>query len=404
MSAPLPPEAMVGVVGAGAMGAGIAQVAARAGHRVVLVDANPAAVTAALARTGDDLGRLVERGKLAPADRAACLARMHAGTGSGDLADAALVIEAIVERLDAKIGLLRDLEAVVGPETILATNTSSLSVTAIAAGLSRPERCAGFHFFNPAPVMRLVEVVPGAQTDSAIAHTLKATAERWGKVAVFAKSTPGFIVNRVARPFYGEALRLLEEQICDAATLDALFVEGAGFRMGPCELMDLIGHDVNFAVTRSVFEACFHDPRYRPSQLQRDLVDAGWLGRKAGRGFFHYRDGREKPSPKSEFGRESAAPLRLPEPGAGTMIGRTWLTCSDGRPAALVAEARKGPVVLHDLVRASGSRVGLAASRLLFSRTVRVWWCCAHWPCSRTKLSRPSCKASPLSRTSMRRC
>jgi len=213
---------------------------------------------------------------------------------------AALVVEAIVEDLGEKRALLRELEKIVTPATILASNTSSLSITALAAGLKVPGRVVGMHFFNPVPLMQLVEVVSGLATDEATAQTIAATAAAWGKQPVRATSTPGFIVNRCARPFYGEALRLLDEGAASTATLDALMREAGGFRMGPFELMDLIGNDVNFAVTRSVWEACYHDPRYAPSVLQQERVAAGHFGRKSGRGFFDYADGAARPDAATE--------------------------------------------------------------------------------------------------------
>ena len=206
----------------------------------------------------------------------------------GAFVSAGLVVEAIVEDLDVKRKLLRELEVVVPPGTILASNTSSLSITALAAGLKHPGRVVGMHFFNPAPVLPLVEVVSGLATDAAIADVVYATAAAWGKKPVHATSTPGFIVNRCARPFYAEALALLTERAADPATIDAVLREAGAFRMGAFELMDLIGHDVNLAVTKSVWEAYFHDPRYRPSVLQQERVAAGYLGRKSGRGIYAY--------------------------------------------------------------------------------------------------------------------
>jgi 3-hydroxybutyryl-CoA dehydrogenase len=283
---PLPPETVVAVAGAGIMGAGIALVAASAGHSVRLYDAVPDAADRAISRLAKDLDALVQRGKVTVADREARLSRLKAVRDVAELAPAGLVIEAIVERLDAKTELFRNVEAIVAENAILATNTSSLSVTALAAKMRRPGNVVGMHFFNPAPILPLVEVVSGRLTDRGVAETIFATARAWGKTPVHCTSSPGFIVNRVARPFYGEALRLLSERASDPATLDAVMRDCGGFRMGPFELMDLIGHDVNYAVTASVYEAMYQDPRYKPSLIQKDLVDAGLLGRKSGRGFY----------------------------------------------------------------------------------------------------------------------
>jgi 3-hydroxybutyryl-CoA dehydrogenase len=273
------------VVGAGIMGAGIAQVAAQAGHRVRLFDAREGAAAGAVARLAATLDGLAAKGKLDAGEAKAAAARVSAASGLADAAGAALVIEAIVEDAEAKKNLFRELEAIVGDECLLASNTSSISVTALAAGLRRPGRFVGMHFFNPVPLMKLVEVVSGLQTEAAIAEVIFALSRRWGKTPVHARSTPGFIVNRIARPYYAETLALLLERAAEPAIIDAC-LRGAGFRMGPCELMDLIGHDTNFAVTQSVFEANFGDKRYAPSLVQRELVDGGLLGRKSGRGFY----------------------------------------------------------------------------------------------------------------------
>jgi 3-hydroxybutyryl-CoA dehydrogenase len=290
------PRLPIGVVGAGAMGAGIAQVAAVHGHQVIVADAIPAAL--ARARTGHEkaMAREVEKGRLTPDDANAVLARLTYVDGVSDydlsaMAACTMVIEAIVERLDAKQELLRTLERVVTSECILASNTSSLSIAALAGACAHKHRVVGVHFFNPAPVMPLVEIIPAITTAPAVAGAAQALATSWKKTTVMAADTPGFIVNRVARPFYGEALRLREEGVADCATIDWALRTVGGFRMGPFELMDFIGHDVNFAVTRSVFDSMFHDPRYRPSLQQQRLVEAGWLGRKSGRGFYDYADG-----------------------------------------------------------------------------------------------------------------
>jgi 3-hydroxybutyryl-CoA dehydrogenase len=284
-------DQVVAVIGAGTMGAGIAQVAAQAGHPVLLYDAAPGSAQKAIAKTAEGMERLVERGKFSAEDVAATLSRMTPVEGLEDLSPAGLVIEAIIEDLDIKQTLFKNLETICKANTILASNTSSLSITAIGDSLERPENFIGLHFFNPAQVMKLVEVIRGSASASNIVDNAFATAEAWGKKPVHAASTPGFIVNRVARPFYGEALRVLEEGAVDAATFDAIMRESGGFRMGPFELMDLIGNDVNLAVTTSVYNAFGQAPRFAPSSCQQDLVAAGKLGRKSGRGFYDYSEG-----------------------------------------------------------------------------------------------------------------
>ena len=283
------------VVGAGIMGVGIAQVAAQAGHSVWLQDTRPGAAVVAKDKLSNTLAALVSKGKLQTETAAQILARITPIDTLEPAANAGLVVEAIVENLAAKRALFQLLESLVAADCILATNTSSISVTAIAHGLQRPARLVGMHFFNPVPLMKLVEVVSGLQTEASVADAIFALCQRWGKVPVHARSTPGFIVNRIARPYYAESLALLQEQATTPAVLDACW-RAAGFRMGPCELMDLIGHDTNFAVTQSVFEANFYDKRYAPSLVQREMVDGGLLGRKSGRGFFAYGPDATKPS------------------------------------------------------------------------------------------------------------
>ncbi|MFI5310246.1 MAG: 3-hydroxyacyl-CoA dehydrogenase NAD-binding domain-containing protein [Gemmatimonadales bacterium] len=296
-------EAMVGVVGAGAMGAGIAQVAALQGHQVVLGDESAAAVERAKDGLAKAMAREVEKGRLARAEADGAIARVrYAGAQPGEFASCGLVIEAIVERLDAKRQLFTLLEQVVSPGAVLATNTSSLAVAALAGACARPGRVIGIHFFNPAPVMPLVEIIPSLATDAAVLAEARALISRWGKTGVVAADTPGFIVNRIARPFYGESLRILEEGIADCATIDWALRELAGFKMGPFELMDFIGNDVNFAVTCSIFDGMFHDPRYRPTLTQRRLVESGRLGRKAKQGYYDYRDGASVPEPRKDEG------------------------------------------------------------------------------------------------------
>ncbi len=291
-------DSIVAVIGAGAMGSGIAHVAAKAGHPVFLFDTNEAAVTKGIAGIRKDLEFLVSKGKMTAEDLSATLNRITPVSELSGLKNTKLVIEAIVENLDVKRKVFGDLEELLGEDAILTSNTSSISITAIAAKLKRPERLLGVHFFNPAPRMALVEIVSGVASDRHLAEVLFDSAKAWGKVPVHAKSTPGFIVNRVARPYYAEGLRVLEEQIADIATIDTLMREGCGFPLGPFELMDLIGHDVNFAVTNSVFNAYFGDKRFTPSITQQELVSAGRLGRKTGQGFYDYRENAEKPVAK----------------------------------------------------------------------------------------------------------
>ncbi|WP_288378584.1 3-hydroxyacyl-CoA dehydrogenase PaaH [uncultured Massilia sp.] len=309
----LPKQSIVAVIGSGAMGAGIAQVAASAGHQVLLFDTRPDAADKAIAGIKATYAKLVDKGRMGAAEADLAGERLTRVGSLQEASQAALVVEAIVENLDAKRALFTELEGIVVEDCILATNTSSISVTAIAAPLRHPERLVGMHFFNPVPLMALVEVISGIATDKQVADVTYATAQAWGKNPVHAKSTPGFIVNRVARPYYAESLRLLLEQAGDPATIDAILRDCGGFRMGPFELMDLIGHDVNFSVTNSVYDAYFGDPRFTPSILQQELVNAGFLGRKTGRGFYRYGEGVEKPAVQTEAPR--------PKPEAVSIVG-----------------------------------------------------------------------------------
>ncbi len=289
---------IVGVIGSGAMGAGIAQVAAMAGHRVIVYDNNTTALVKAKKSLANTLQKLQEKGKITSADelvqRFSFADSIQAFQGCG------LIIEAIVERLDIKKAVFAEVEQVVSDTCILASNTSSLSITSIAAACSNPSRVLGLHFFNPAPVMALVEIIPAIQTDPELIPVAKELMLQWGKTPVIAKDTPGFIVNRVARPFYSEAIRICEEGIADMATIDWAMTELGGFRMGPFTLMDYIGHDVNYVVTETVFTSFFFDPRYKPSFSQKRLLEAGWLGRKSGRGFYNYAEGVEMPAPNKD--------------------------------------------------------------------------------------------------------
>ncbi|WP_114972004.1 3-hydroxyacyl-CoA dehydrogenase [Rhodoferax ferrireducens] len=303
------------VVGAGIMGVGIAQVAAQAGHAVMLFDAREGAAAEARAKLAKTLEALAAKGKLSAEDVTQILSRIQAINALDAAASVRLVVEAIVEKLDVKRGLFQQLETIVAADCVLATNTSSISVTAIANGLQHPGRLVGMHFFNPVPLMKLVEVVSGLQTEPAVATAIFDLSKVWGKVPVHARSTPGFIVNRIARPYYAETLALLQEQAATPAVLDAC-LRAAGFRMGPCELMDLIGHDTNFSVTQSVYEANFFDKRFAPSLVQRELVDGGLLGRKSGRGFYDYADGAAAAAAAAATAVAMAAAESMPMPSA----------------------------------------------------------------------------------------
>ncbi len=292
-------ESVIGVIGAGTMGAGIAQVAAAAGHPVFLFDAAEGAGERGREGIEKGLQKLVARGKMTAEAVDALIGRIKVITSLEEMAPAALVIEAIVERLDVKQSVFGQLEDICSEQTVLATNTSSISVTAIGSTLKRPQNLVGMHFFNPAPIMKLVEVISGLDTKQEIADAIFDLSVSWGKKPVHAKSTPGFIVNRVARPFYAEGFRIFQEGGADTATIDALLREAGGFRMGPFELTDLIGHDVNYAVTSSVFAAYYNDQRFLPSLIQLELVNAGHFGRKTGKGFYDYSEGAEKPAPST---------------------------------------------------------------------------------------------------------
>jgi 3-hydroxybutyryl-CoA dehydrogenase len=283
----------IGIVGAGTMGAGIAQVAILSGLQALLYDAVGAALAKGQSRIAQSLSRAVGRGLIQADDAEAALRRLSAISQLAEVRDASFVIEAAPEDLPLKQRLFTELDGLADPAAILATNTSSLSVTAIAGATRRPERVIGMHFFNPVPMMKLVEIVVSQRTDPAVVEKTTELARRLGKTPVRAKDTPGFIVNRIARHFSLEALRILGEGKIAHDHIDRVMKRAGRFRMGPFELMDLIGIDVNFAVSRSVFEAFFHDPRFRPDPIQQRMVESGLLGRKTGRGFYEYPEGQK---------------------------------------------------------------------------------------------------------------
>ena len=283
---------VIGIVGAGAMGSGIAQIASQAGQDVVLFDLSQEALTSSSSKLQKVMNRLIEKGKVTSDEAIAIQERIVRTTMVTSLKDCDLIIEAVVEDLEVKKRVFKSIEEIASKEAIIASNTSSLSITSLASFCAHPERVVGLHFFNPAPLMPLVEIIPALQTNRDLPKHLTDLMRKWGKSPVIAKDTPGFIVNRVARPFYGEALRILDEGIADVSTIDAAMRQ-SGFRMGPFQLMDLIGHDVNYSVTESVFKSFYYDPRYMPSITQLKLVEAGWLGRKSGRGFYNYNEENE---------------------------------------------------------------------------------------------------------------
>lgn len=291
---------IIGIIGSGTMGSGIAQVAATAGCRVLVYDTQTAALERSAAKLEKILNRLIDKGRIDQEKKNDIQQNIAYVNELKELAPCKLTIEAIVENLSVKQQVFAELETYVADDAIIASNTSSLSIASIAASLKKPERCVGIHFFNPAPLMRLVEVIPAIQTSSAVLKTAVDTITEWGKSVAVAKDTPGFIVNRVARPFYGEALRIYEEGIADFATIDHAMRTRGGFRMGPFELMDFIGNDVNYTVTETVFTAFYFDPRYKPAFTQKRLAEAGYLGRKTGRGYYDYSEGAKRPTPSDD--------------------------------------------------------------------------------------------------------
>ena len=278
----------VGVLGSGSMGSGIAQIAASKGHSVKLYDNDRSSLTRSIEKTESILNRLIEKGKISKVDKDNTLGNIKTVSSINDFSDVDIVIEAIVEDLAIKKAVFNQLDGICKPDCILASNTSSFSLSSIASSCLKSERVIGIHFFNPAPIMPLVEIIPALQTSERVINVSRDLIDSWGKVTVIAKDTPGFIVNRIARPFYGEALRIYEEGMADFATIDWALTHKGGFRMGPFTLMDFIGNDVNYAVTESVFKAFYFDPRYKPSFTQKSYAEAGWLGKKSGKGYYDY--------------------------------------------------------------------------------------------------------------------
>ncbi|MEQ0270844.1 3-hydroxyacyl-CoA dehydrogenase [Klebsiella oxytoca] len=348
----------VAVIGSGTMGAGIAEVAAAAGHPVLIFDIDPEAVVRAIDGIGQRLASRVSRGKLAAGQTEALLTRLSPAEDLSDLARAELVIEAASERLDVKKALFKQLAEICSPSTLLVSNTSSISITAIAAGVAHPERVAGLHFFNPAPVMKLVEVVSGLATSAEVVEQLCQRVCAWGKQPVRCRSTPGFIVNRVARPFYAEAWRALEEQVAAPEVIDAALRDGGGFPMGPLALTDLIGQDVNFAVTCSVFNAFWQDRRYLPSLLQQELVLAGRLGKKSGQGVYCW-PGEAQPELALAAVSVERAAKRI-KSDVVTELDEVLLLETTGETALALSIQHGRPVVVYD--HSAGETVVLASA------------------------------------------
>ncbi|MDG1913448.1 MAG: 3-hydroxyacyl-CoA dehydrogenase NAD-binding domain-containing protein [Crocinitomix sp.] len=290
----------IGILGSGSMGSGIAQVASQSGHEVVLFDTNAEQLDKAKGKLAKIMARLIEKGRVTSQDSEAIQNRITYITSMNDFAGSGLIIEAIIENIDIKKKVFADLENIVDGNCILASNTSSLSIASIAAACTKSDRVIGIHFFNPAPLMPLVEIIPAVQTSDATTTAARDLIDSWKKITVLTKDTPGFIVNRVARPFYGEALKIYEEGVADFATIDWAMTELGGFRMGPFTLMDYIGNDINYTVTETVFKAFYYDPRYRPSFTQKRHSEAGWFGRKSGRGYYDYSQGATKAAPNTD--------------------------------------------------------------------------------------------------------
>jgi len=291
---------MIGIIGSGAMGAGIAQVAATAGHRVILFDDNQKALNKSKENLNSTLKKLVEKQKITEQTAKEIIERIEFAKNLNQFKNCEFIIEAIIENLEVKQKLFSDLENIVSSGCIMASNTSSFSIASIASSCKNAERVIGIHFFNPAPLMPLVEIIPAITTNTEVTEKSKKLIDSWGKTTVLAKDTPGFIVNRVARSFYGESIRIYEEGIADFATIDWAMKSVGGFKMGPFELMDFIGNDINYKVSESVWTQFFYEPRFKPSLTQKRLYEAKWFGRKSGKGYYNYTDGAIPPKAKED--------------------------------------------------------------------------------------------------------
>ncbi|TDR18514.1 3-hydroxyacyl-CoA dehydrogenase [Marinicella litoralis] len=359
---------IVGVVGAGTMGMGIAEVAAAHGQKALVFDVDEAFAHKAHEALQNRLKKRVIRGKITQQDADKISHSIKVVKSLSDFLVCDLVVEAVVENLDVKKQIFTELESIVSESALLASNTSSLSITAIASAMKEPSRLFGLHFFNPAPVMKLVELIKGLQTDAAHLNVAKALCSSWGKKAVIAQSTPGFIVNRVARPFYGEALKMCQEKLATFVEIDAVLTQGAGFRMGPFELMDLIGIDINYAVSQSVYKEMFNDPRFKPSLLQGEMVHANTLGRKSGQGFYDYTDGVAKVKPDFTYSEVSFDEIIVPDEmtllsrmfsefeydnrkwhGEQIIVGGCQIVLSNGQTAKQIEQDSATPTCVVDL-------------------------------------------------------
>lgn len=358
------PDLTLGLVGSGVMGRGIAQIAAAGGCRVLIFDARPGAAAEAQTHVGQMLGKLADKGKMSAEAALAATARVGVVDSLAGLAPCHVVVEAIVEDLSAKRALFADLEAVVADDCLLATNTSSLSVTAIAAGCRRPQRVGGFHFFNPVPLMKVVEVIEGIMGEPWVGEALATLAQRMGHAPVRAQDTPGFIVNHAGRGFGTEALRILQEGVADHPTVDRILREGAGFRMGPFELLDLTGLDVSHPVMESIYEQFYHEPRFRPSPITRQRLIAGLLGRKAGRGFYDYAADAARPEPPpAPAARPAAVWLAPGAEGLSDLVARLGARVEHGDRAAAEALILVAPI--GEDATAAAVRLGLDATRVV---------------------------------------